>query len=81
MSQSNIDTSTDICNAVTWRDPVDELPDDEMIVLVAVAGDAGDPVWLGYHTDGGWRTPDHEPIEVTHWAELPEVPAKYGAKA
>lgn len=60
-----------------WIRCNDELPDDEIIVLVAL-DDESEPVWLGYHdsSTGGWYTPDQSRFgcNVTHWAEMPEGP-------
>lgn len=64
--------------SVEWVRTEDESPDDEIIVLVALDGD--EPVWLAYHdsSTGGWHSPDGMRLccRVTHWAELPEVPSE-----
>ena len=56
-----------------WVDAAVQLPDDDMIVLVAL--DDGE-VWTGFHDAGQWRFASADLIEarVTHWAEFPAPP-------
>jgi len=56
-----------------WIDADVELPDDEMIVLLAL--DDGD-VWTGFHEEGRWHyvSADNIAAKVTHWAEFPPPP-------
>lgn len=60
---------------VLWKSVGIEMPDDEIAVLVYTPADA-EPVWIGYHDDGKWRTPSGIPMSfaVTHWAHFPEPP-------
>jgi hypothetical protein len=44
-----------------------------MIVLI-VAPELSDPVWLGYLEDGVWRTVEGGHCHPTHWMDLPEEP-------
>jgi hypothetical protein len=65
-----------------WIDCDKYLPDDDLLVLVHLPK-RSDPVWLGYVSSGEeedgtcWVGPDGMRLtsEVTHWMELPEVPA------
>lgn len=61
--------------AIAWTACDDELPDDDLIVLVAIDSDS-DPVWIGSYDsqEQHWYTPEHATISVTHWAEMPESP-------
>ena len=63
--------------SVAWIPCADELPDDDLIVLVALDY-ASDPVWFGSRdsASGDWHTPEQVKINfaVTHWAELPAPP-------
>lgn len=59
---------------IEWKRPADEMPDDEITVLLAFAD--GD-VTLGYH-DGCWRNMEGLPYgtkdEPRAWADVPEAP-------
>lgn len=57
---------------VKWIDSAVELPDDDIDVLIAI--DDGNTVWVGHHDADMWIT-NGLPVNVTHWAELPEHPA------
>jgi hypothetical protein len=59
----------------SWKSVEEELPDDETSVLVFAPNDS-EPVWIGFHEDGKWRSPCGMPLthRVTHWAHLPEPP-------
>lgn len=59
--------------AVVWRRPADELPDDEMTVLLALADGE---VWTGFHDAGSWRfvSADLIETEVLWWAHFPAPP-------
>lgn len=57
---------------ITWIPVAEQLPDDDITVLVA-----GLEVELGYHSDGEWISPigDGALLDTpTHWADLPEHP-------
>lgn len=60
---------------IDWTDCDQEMPDDDVIVLVAVDG-CSEPVWFGFYDSsiGEWKNTENIPIDVTHWAELPEPP-------
>lgn len=61
---------------INWIPAAERLPDDEMTVLFAAKG-LNEPVWLGYHLNGGWYTADGLSISpgcVTHWADMPAGP-------
>ena len=60
--------------SLRWRGVDEELPDDEITVLVHCP--QGEPVWLGYVDAGVWRDVSGEVIEVTHWLPLPEPPTE-----
>lgn len=56
-----------------WVPVSDELPDDEITVLVNHPT-LNEPVWLGYYEQGHWYTPNGEALpdgSVTHWADMP----------
>lgn len=59
-----------------WIPCADELPDDEMTVLIALSDGE---VWTGFHDEGEWRyvsgdrVDQGEGITVEHWAEFPSV--------
>jgi hypothetical protein len=57
-----------------WKSTADELPDDELTVLVAL--DDGE-VWPAYRDAGLWFYVTSDPIaasRVTHWMDMPEAP-------
>jgi len=57
-----------------WTPVAERLPDDELLVLIAVNDD---DVWTGYRLAGIWRYVDGFPIEnerVTHWMRMPAPP-------
>jgi hypothetical protein len=58
---------------VFWTDANEELPDDEMTVLVAL--EDGE-VWTGFHENEEWHYVSGEtiPCEVLHWANFPMPP-------
>jgi hypothetical protein len=63
-----------ITTAINWISVADQLPDDDMTVLVA---DVENDVWMGFHDgDSGWRYANATLVgdPVTHWAELPDGP-------
>ena len=63
-----------IAVCVNWIPTCEDLPDEDITVMVAVSG-AGVPQFA-YLTDGEWMFENGRPIdgEVTYWADLPEVP-------
>lgn len=61
------------CMQCDWRAAGEELPDDELTVLVATP-DGNEPVFLGYKDGEIWRSVNGELIEVSHWMPLPEPP-------
>ena len=57
-----------------WTPVAEGMPDDELLVLIAVNDD---DVWTGYRLAGTWRYVDGFPIEnerVTHWMPMPALP-------
>lgn len=65
---------------IGWIRTADELPDDEMLVLVYCAY-LGDPI-IAWHLAGDWWTegmtsekPFMVPGDVLWWHEIPELPA------
>jgi hypothetical protein len=57
-----------------WTDAAAALPDDDMLVLLALNG--GD-VWPGFRDGDTWRYVDATPISaerVTHWMAMPAAP-------
>ena len=67
-----------ITTAINWISVADQLPDDDMTVLIA---DTENDVTLGFHDgDAGWRYCNAERVgdPVTHWAELPDSPNVQG---
>jgi len=60
---------------ITWIDANEQLPDDEITVLVYSSQIADEPVWLGYHEEHLWLAVDGTELEdVTHWAHVPAGP-------
>ena len=57
--------------ASQWISVDDELPDDDINVLVWVPGD---DLWIGYHDDDTWRYANGYPCIPTHWSKFPEGP-------
>lgn len=60
-----------------WKSVADEMPDSDDTVLI-FSKEADEPVWLGYWDieNDCWRDVNAFPIEVTHWAKMPEGPEK-----
>lgn len=58
---------------ITWTKCSDDLPDDDIVVLLALADGE---VWTGFRDGDAWRYVSADLIEtaVTHWADLPEHP-------
>jgi len=62
-----------LVTTVTWRSVRDELPDDCITVLIAVAGEAAGE--QAYHDNGAWHFGDgHIAKRVYAWADLPATP-------
>lgn len=58
---------------ITWRLPADEMPDDDLTVLLHLQDEEW-PVWPGYHDgDNGWCLADAMPTtkKVLRWAHMP----------
>lgn len=57
---------------IVWHDVREEMPDDDITVLIQSAH-GNEPVWLGWHDEDGWHSLDAEPIKrVSFWADVPE---------
>lgn len=63
-----------LVSEITWFYTKDELPDDDITVLIA--GDQQDGIWIGFHDDGEWWNADASPVNgsVYAWAQLPPDP-------
>jgi hypothetical protein len=64
-----------------WTDADEAVPDNELPVLAYIRiGDARHQLYgmlIGFHNDGLWYdAATGDPIDVTHWRELPAVPAE-----
>ena len=76
MSRAVLITPTEdahLWKTVCWIRVKDQLPDDDMTVLVHVDGE----VWTGFIEAGLWHYVSGDPIggRVTHWCEFPDAPA------
>lgn len=62
-----------------WKPVVEQLPDDELTVLVTNAA-WDEPVWMGYRDGEVWRDVNAEVLEPdpTHWMDLPAPPLEGG---
>ena len=60
-------------NATDWISVNDNLPDDDVCVLIAM--DDGE-VWTGYMDGDEWRYVSGDSMEskVTHWMHVPKHP-------
>lgn len=59
-----------------WTLASDVLPDDDVLVLVALNDD---DVWPAFRNAGAWHYVDATPIlheRVTHWMRMPAPPAR-----
>lgn len=57
---------------ITWHDPAEEMPDDDIIVLVITVKEE-EPM-VAFHDGDTWREADGYPLnfdEVLRWAHLP----------
>jgi len=66
--------STEDCGLLfmhSWISVGDILPDSDMTVLINTPR-SSEPVWLGFFDGECWRNIEGFPIDVTHWAEMPE---------
>ncbi len=64
-------------STITWMSTDVELPDDSIVVLVAL--ESGDePTWIGYYDSAecDWFNCDGMRFRsaVSHWCDLPQVP-------
>jgi hypothetical protein len=59
--------------AVEWTDAAQQLPDDDTLVLLALADGE---VWTGFRDGDIWRLADAMPAGegVTHWMHMPPGP-------
>jgi hypothetical protein len=68
-------------SAVVWKDAKEELPDEDLTVLMALSDGE---VWTGFLDAGEWRFVSADPVDqgdgtcVTHWADLPPHPNDQG---
>ncbi len=62
-------------STITWISTDVELPDDSIVVLVALEK-SDDPTWIGYYdsAEEAWLSVEGiRLITVTHWSEMPSV--------
>ena len=61
---------------MTWTKAADDQPGDERIVLIVLANEDDEPIWLGYYNiyHDQWYTDDSVSVDVTHWQYLPPLP-------
>jgi hypothetical protein len=75
MSSVHITSGADghLWTIVRWVPTREELPDDDMTVLIITDGE----VWTGFLEGGAWHYVSGDPVgsKVTYWCEFPEVPA------
>lgn len=60
-----------------WTPVGEQLPDDDVSVMIALEGEHGEPVWIGFHDDAGWHSAtDAAPLGdmVTHWKNIEAGP-------
>ena len=60
-----------------WVPTEERLPDEDLIVLMAIDTPNGDPVWFGFMEGGQWVYESGMRVvyPVTHWMEMPAPPA------
>ena len=59
-----------------WHRTEDELPDDDMVVLVWL--ESSREIWFGFTSDGGqvWHSPDGMQMNAPkYWRDFPDPPA------
>jgi hypothetical protein len=73
------DALTDAC--LRWQSPQDELPDEEVTLLLGLDSPDTDEVVLGYRDGGLWIRDSGQVIrqDVYAWAYAPVAPKKRGA--
>jgi hypothetical protein len=59
-------------SVIWWRPVEDGLPDSDTTVMLALS-DEDEPL-MGYHDGERWICGCHEEPNITHWADLPELP-------
>jgi hypothetical protein len=66
-------------NVNRWIPCGQQLPDDGLLVLIAIEPDVsyGDPVWFAFREGDKWVYESGMPVvrDVSHWMELPAPPA------
>lgn len=65
--------------ALKWIPVEERLPDDDVSVMIAVGGETGEPVWIGWHDGDGWHDTSGAPCQVTAWKDLPAEPEQDAA--
>ena len=74
MSSYTVTSGADkhLWQSVRWVPVLDELPDDDMTVIMCVDGEP----WTGFMEAGQWHYVSGNPVDgkVTFWCEFPEVP-------
>lgn len=74
--QLRVYTEPGVPETIRWQMANEIQPDSGMLVLVFRPDAAGEPVWIGYLDEDGWRYVDASQIdeEVVAWAEIPAGP-------
>jgi len=57
-----------------WIPCYQQLPDDEITVLIFSPLSESAPVWMGYMEADRWFEVNGAPVTVTHWMHLPAGP-------
>lgn len=64
-----------VTESIEWIPITEELPDEDLIVMVHAEVADGESVWPGYLDAGEWRSCDGGRFRgVTHWAEMLKGP-------
>jgi hypothetical protein len=66
-----------ITEPLTWHvlaESPEDLPDAELTVVIELdpAGDASEPVWLGFFDGTGWLDAMGDAVQVIAWADMPK---------
>ncbi len=56
---------------ITWHEVAEQMPDADMTVLIRLADDESEPVWLGWWDGERWYDALGTVVEMVRWAEMP----------